>query len=133
MSTILATDHGSRCRRPAGGSAPPASTWEFWGRVLVLPYLLVFAVFVLYPVGYGLWLARHPSSYEHLFADPIFFRTAINTVVFLVVAINIKMLDRAGALRLLHPRAGGSRRSRCCSSCRGRCLRSPPSCRCASC
>jgi multiple sugar transport system permease protein len=38
-----------------------------------------------------LWLARHPESYVRLFDDPIFFRTAINTVVFLVVAINIKM------------------------------------------
>ncbi len=68
------------------------STWDFWGRVLVLPYLAVFAVFVLYPVGYGLWLARHPRSYEQLFADPIFFRTVVNTVIFLVVAINIKMM-----------------------------------------
>jgi multiple sugar transport system permease protein len=68
------------------------SPWAFWGRVLVLPYLLVFVVFVLYPVGYGLWLARHPESYVKLFDDPIFFRTAINTVIFLVVAINIKMV-----------------------------------------
>jgi multiple sugar transport system permease protein len=65
--------------------------WGFWGRLLVLPYLLVFAVFVLYPVGYGLWLARHPASYVQLLDDPIFFRTAINTVLFLVVAINLKM------------------------------------------
>jgi multiple sugar transport system permease protein len=65
--------------------------WEFWGRMLVVPYLLIFLVFVLYPVGYGLWLARHPESYVKLFDDPIFFRTAVNTVVFLVVGINIKM------------------------------------------
>ena len=58
---------------------------------LVVPYLLVFVVFVVYPLGYGLWLARHPESYVKLFDDPIFFRTAINTVVFLVVAINVKM------------------------------------------
>ena len=70
----------------------PLSTWEFWGRLLVLPYLLVFVVLVLYPVGYGLWLARHPESYMKLAEDPIFFRTAINTVVFLVVAINVKMM-----------------------------------------
>ena len=43
--------------------------------MLVVPYLLVFVVFVLYPVGYGLWLARHPQSYVKLFDDPIFFRT----------------------------------------------------------
>jgi multiple sugar transport system permease protein len=62
----------------------------------VLPYLLVFVVFVLYPVGYGLWLARHPDSYVKLAEDPIFFRTAINTIVFLVVAINVKMAVALG-------------------------------------
>lgn len=76
----------------ASPTRKPLSSWEFWGRALVLPYLLVFAVFVLYPVGYGLWLARHPSSYVKLFDDPIFFRTALNTLVFIVVAINLKML-----------------------------------------
>ena len=76
----------------APAARKPLSTWEFWGRALVLPYLLVFAVFVLYPVGYGLWLARHPASYVKLFEDPIFFRTAVNTLVFIVVAINLKMM-----------------------------------------
>ncbi len=70
---------------------PAQNSYQFWGRVFVLPYLLIFLVFVLYPVGYGLWLARHPQSYVKLFEDPIFFRTVINTIVFLVVAINVKM------------------------------------------
>ena len=70
----------------------PRDRWQFWGRMLVLPYILVFLVFVLYPVGYGLWLARHPASYVKLFDDPIFFRSVVNTIVFLVVAINIKMV-----------------------------------------
>ncbi|HKX43126.1 MAG TPA: sugar ABC transporter permease [Burkholderiaceae bacterium] len=77
-------------------AAPPAARkgdrWQFWGRALVLPYLLVFLIFVLYPVGYGLWLARHPSSYVKLVEDPIFLRSVVNTIVFLVVAINLKML-----------------------------------------
>jgi len=68
------------------------NVWVFWGRVLIIPYLLIFLVFVLYPVGYGLWIARNPDSYIRLFDDPIFFRTAINTLVFLVVAINVKMV-----------------------------------------
>jgi multiple sugar transport system permease protein len=51
---------------------------------------------VIYPVGYGLWLARHPSSYERLFADPIFFRTVINTIVFVVVSVNVKMVIALG-------------------------------------
>jgi multiple sugar transport system permease protein len=72
------------------------SSWEFWGRALVVPYLLIFVAFVVYPVGYGLWLARHPSSYVKLFDDPIFFRTAINTVVFVLVAVNVKMVIALG-------------------------------------
>ena len=68
------------------------TSWEKWGLILVIPYLLVFLVFVIYPVGYGLWLARHPDSYGRLFADPIFFRTLINTVIFILVAVNLKMM-----------------------------------------
>jgi multiple sugar transport system permease protein len=68
------------------------TSWERWGLLLVVPYLLVFVVFVIYPVLYGLWLAREPQTYVRLFADPIFFRTLINTVVFIVVAVNVKMV-----------------------------------------
>jgi multiple sugar transport system permease protein len=74
----------------------PLSVWQWWGRVMVVPYLMIFVIFVLYPVGYGLWLARHPQSYVDLMNDPIFFRSAANTFVFLVVAINIKMAVALG-------------------------------------
>ena len=86
MSTIAAT------ATPLSPERRGLTPWQFWGRALVLPYLLVFLVFVLYPVGYGLWLARHPASYVKLFDDPIFFRSAVNTIVFLLVAINLKMV-----------------------------------------
>ena len=85
--------------RPTQHSKPVPklfTSWEKWGLLLVVPYILIFLVFVIYPVGYGLWLARHPDSYERLFADPIFFRTVINTIVFVVVAVNIKMLLAMG-------------------------------------
>jgi len=65
---------------------------QVWGIVLLAPYLLVFLAFVVYPVGYGLWLARQPSSYVTLFHDPIFARAAVNTLIFLVIGINLKML-----------------------------------------
>ncbi len=82
---------------PAAAPSPapvkqPMSAWQFWGLVLVVPYLLLFLIFVLYPVSYGFWLARHPASYVKLVEDPIFFRTLINTIVFLAVGINIKMV-----------------------------------------
>jgi multiple sugar transport system permease protein len=88
MSTLASTTLSS----PPRTAKKPMSSWQFWGMVMVVPYLLVFVVFVLYPVGYGLWLARHPSSYVKLFEDPIFFRSVINTIVFLIVAINVKMV-----------------------------------------
>jgi multiple sugar transport system permease protein len=74
----------------------PTGSFERWGRILVLPYVAIFLVFVLYPVGYGLWLARSPQNYVQLAADPVFFRTVVNTVVFLVIAVNLKMAIALG-------------------------------------
>jgi multiple sugar transport system permease protein len=68
------------------------STWQIWGFIMIAPYVLVFLAFVLYPVGYGLWTARHPQSYVHLFEDPIFLRAVRNTLLFLLVGVNIKMM-----------------------------------------
>src|ERR1700712_156820 len=68
------------------------STPQVWGIVLLAPYLLVFLAFVVYPVGYGLWLARHPGSYVSLYRDPIFARAAVNTLIFLVIGIKFKSL-----------------------------------------
>jgi multiple sugar transport system permease protein len=85
---------------PTPPAAPTArsrsNSFHRWGRILVLPYVLVFGVFVLYPVGYGLWLARDPQSYVKLASDPVFFRTLVNTIVFIVVAVNVKMLIALG-------------------------------------
>jgi len=86
MSTVVAA------APPLPERSRGSNRWAFWGTMMVVPYLLVFLVFVLYPVCDGLWLARHPASYVKLFEDPIFFRSAINTIVFIVVAINLKMM-----------------------------------------
>jgi multiple sugar transport system permease protein len=83
-------------RPPARPLARGISSWQFWGMIMVIPYLLVFLAFVIYPVAYGLWLARHPHSYARLFADPIFLRTVVNTLIFLLVGVNIKMLIALG-------------------------------------
>ena len=80
----------------SGARRRSGNTWETWGRLMVLPYILVFLLLVLYPVSYGLWLARDPQNYVKLFADPIFFRTAINTFIFVVVAVNLKMMIALG-------------------------------------
>src|SRR6201746_393667 len=89
MATMTLTPDDAAPRGPLSArlSAP-----QVWGFVLLAPYVLVFLAFVLYPVGYGLWLARHPASYVTLTNDPIFARAAVNTLIFLVIGINFKML-----------------------------------------
>ena len=69
MATVTLPHHEPL---PAGPARRGLSTWQTWGLILLAPYVLVFLVFVMFPVGYGLWLARHPYSYEKLFDDPIF-------------------------------------------------------------
>ncbi|HVE48895.1 MAG TPA: sugar ABC transporter permease [Casimicrobiaceae bacterium] len=68
------------------------SPWQTTGVLLLVPYVLVFAVFVVYPVLYGLWLARSPQSYVRLFEDPVFGRTVLNTALFLAIAVNLKFV-----------------------------------------
>src|SRR4051794_5338114 len=75
----------------AGAPRTRLTPWQAWGLILIAPYVLVFAAFVVYPVCYGLWLARSPQSYVDLVDDPIFGRAAVNTLIFLVVGINVKM------------------------------------------
>ena len=74
------------------GKARGMSPAQFWGLIFLVPYVVVFLVFVVYPVGYGLWIGRHPESYVKLMDDPIFLRTALNTLAFLVIGINLKMV-----------------------------------------
>ncbi|WP_213741780.1 sugar ABC transporter permease [Bradyrhizobium sp. dw_411] len=86
--TVTTADDAVPHRPPSAGLSTP----QIWGILLLAPYALVFLAFVVYPVCYGLWLARHPSSYVALTHDPIFARAALNTLVFLVIGINFKMV-----------------------------------------
>jgi multiple sugar transport system permease protein len=88
MSSIALKETGSS-RTPISAWMTP---WQAWGVILIIPYLLVFIFFVVYPIGYGFWVARRPETYAHLFEDPIFARSVVNTLVFLIVAINLKMI-----------------------------------------
>ena len=84
---------------PAIDVAAPASRgWtatQKWGVVLVVPYLVVFALFVVYPVLYAFWLAHDPSSYQRLAADPIFIWGFASLILlyFLGVFIIRRMID----------------------------------------
>jgi multiple sugar transport system permease protein len=77
-------------------SKPPMDAFARWGLILLIPYAIVFCLFVLYPVFYGFYLARQPESYVKLFNDPVFFRSLINTLIFVIVAVNVKMVLALG-------------------------------------
>src|SRR5437879_13845763 len=88
MAITLSGDHAI----PGSPLSARLTTPQVWGIALLAPYILVFLAFVVYPVSYGLWLARAPGNYVALYHDPIFARAAVNTLIFLVVGINLKML-----------------------------------------
>lgn len=76
----------------AGDKAPGRLSQEAtWGLIFLVPYIVLFITLVIYPVGYGLILGTNPKSYVRLWTDPVFVRTIVNTVVFLGVAVNIKL------------------------------------------
>jgi len=90
VTTTVIDSTARRSQRAGFGFA--LSQKQVWGLLFVAPYLAIFAAFVIFPVGYAFWLARSPQLYVDLAHDPIFLRTAVNTLVFLIVAINVKMV-----------------------------------------
>src|SRR5262249_22120703 len=66
--------------------------WEFPGAVaFVIPYVGVFLAFLAYPVVYGLGLGSDPALYAELMPEPIYQRTVVNTVLYIVIGVNLKM------------------------------------------
>ena len=68
-----------------------------WAIAFLVPYVGVFVAFVAYPVVFGLWMGHDPALYGLLMSDPRFADTAINTLVFVAIGVNVTMF---GALLL---------------------------------
>jgi multiple sugar transport system permease protein len=62
-----------------------------WALAFLVPYVGVFLTFVVYPALYGLWMGSQASLYSELFTDPIYQSTVVNTLLFLGIAVNLKM------------------------------------------
>jgi multiple sugar transport system permease protein len=62
-----------------------------WAIAFVIPYVAVFVAFLIYPVVYGLGMGSDPKLYELLFSDPRYLTTAMNTLLFVVIGVNVKM------------------------------------------
>jgi multiple sugar transport system permease protein len=80
----------SRSRRPPWRGRLQGSDTS-WAIAFVVPYVAVFAAFVIYPVVYGLWMGSNPSLYGVLFSDPRYLVTAVNTLLFVAIGVNVKM------------------------------------------
>src|SRR5580692_6423317 len=63
-----------------------------WAVAFAIPYALVFFAFVIYPICYGLWLGSDPALYTQLFDDPRYLTAVLNTVIYVGVGVNLKML-----------------------------------------
>jgi len=73
----------------AGALAPTPRTLV--GYLFSAPLVALFLLFVAYPLYFELTQAVDPYTYRVLFADPIFLQTVWNTVVYVGVAVNVKL------------------------------------------
>jgi multiple sugar transport system permease protein len=62
-----------------------------WAIAFIAPYAAVFSVFVVYPFGFALWMARSPSLYADLIADRSYLPSVVNTLLFVGFGVNVKM------------------------------------------
>jgi multiple sugar transport system permease protein len=85
--------------RPIGVSRSRRPPWRIrlegsdttWAIAFVVPYLAAFVLFVAYPVIYGLWMGSDPQLYSVLFGDPLYLRTATNTLLLVAIGVNVAM------------------------------------------
>lgn len=80
----------ARARLPRPGGRVPAAVQ--WPLIFVIPYLAVFLLLVAYPVGYGFWLGHDTSLYHRLFSDPTYKQAVINTILYVGVGVNVKLV-----------------------------------------
>jgi multiple sugar transport system permease protein len=86
-------------RQPIGVSQSRRPPWRIrlegsdttWAIAFVVPYVAVFVLFLVYPVIYGLWMGHDPQLYGVLFGDPMYIRTAINTLLLVAIGVNVAM------------------------------------------
>jgi multiple sugar transport system permease protein len=86
-------------RRPLALGWPRLPRWRGplhgsdlrWSVAFIVPYAVLFAAFALYPIGYALWMGSDPKLYAALLADSRYVRAAINTVLFVGLAVNAQM------------------------------------------
>ena len=67
-----------------------------WAVAFCAPYVAIFFAFIVYPIGFGIWMGGDPQLYRDLFEDPAYSRAAINTAIYVGVGVNVKMVLALG-------------------------------------
>jgi multiple sugar transport system permease protein len=61
------------------------------GLLFSLPLIALFLAFVAYPLYFEVSQALDRYTYEVLFSDPIYVQTVVNTLVYVGIAVNVKL------------------------------------------
>ena len=91
ISTTMGSPAISKLARRGTWRGGLMGTDYLWAFAFLTPYIAVFLAFVIYPVTYGLWLGSNPASYRALFNDPVYPEAVLNTLIYLGVAVNLKL------------------------------------------
>ncbi len=79
-----------RLRRRAWHGGLQGSEYA-WAIAFALPYTAIFLAFVVYPIGYGVWMGSDPALYQELFSDPRYLTAVVNTLLYVGIGVNVKM------------------------------------------
>ena len=80
----------SRVRRRAWHGGLIGSEYA-WAVAFALPYVAIFFAFVVYPIGFGIWMGSDPALYRDLFTDPRYLTSVVNTLLYVGIGVNVKM------------------------------------------
>ena len=80
----------SRVRRRAWHGGLIGSEYA-WAVAFALPYVAIFFAFVVYPIGFGVWMGSDPALYRDLFTDPRYLTSVVNTLLYVGIGVNVKM------------------------------------------
>jgi len=62
-----------------------------WAIAFALPYIAIFLFFVIYPIAFGIWMGSDIALYEQLYSDPRYLTAVLNTILYVVIGVNLKM------------------------------------------
>lgn len=100
MQQVLPSRPSARRRKPRW-HAQLHGTDLAWALAFIAPFL----AFVVYPIGFALWMAARPSLHAQLLSDPNFRGAVVSTLLRIGIGVT---LQRAVAVALFHvPRVAG--------------------------